>query len=183
MAMDRNDRQAIVSLFERLAEAERQSPQRDPEAEAFIRQVIAAHPAAAYYLAQTVVAQQQALAAAEQRLAELESRAGSAGFADRGRRSPFDRGPAASERAQPAQPWGSPASGFLAGAAQTAMGVAGGVLLGNLLAGSLFGGFGAHAHDHAAGNDANDNDAGSGDAGNDNGGGFDSGGGDFSGDV
>lgn len=40
--MDRNDRDAIATLFERLAESERQSPPRDPDAEAFIREQIAA---------------------------------------------------------------------------------------------------------------------------------------------
>ena len=40
--------------------------------------------------------------------------------------------------------------GFLAGAAQTAMGVAGGVVLGNLLAGALFGHGGAAADDGPA---------------------------------
>ena len=71
--MDRNDRQAIEDLFDKLATVERQSPPRDGESEAFIRDKIARQPGAPYYMAQTIVVQEQALAAAEARLAELEA--------------------------------------------------------------------------------------------------------------
>ena len=54
--------------------------------------------------------------------------------------------------------------GFLAGAAQTAMGVAGGVLLGNAIAG-MFGGNDAHAADKD--DDNNDDDDSGGDDGGD----------------
>ena len=73
--MDRNDRQAIEALFDKLATVERQSPPRDGELEAFIRDKIARQPGAPYYMAQTIVIQEQALAAAEARLAELEAQA------------------------------------------------------------------------------------------------------------
>src|SRR5512134_2061706 len=73
--MDRNDRQAIEALFDKLATVERQSPPRDAESEAFMRDKIARQPSAPYYMAQTIVVQEQALAAAEARLAELEARA------------------------------------------------------------------------------------------------------------
>ena len=92
--MDRNDRQAIEDLFDKLATVERQSPQRDAESEAFIRDKIARQPGAPYYMAQTIVVQEQALAAAEARLAELEaaSRRGASGewrlFRQPVRRSP-----------------------------------------------------------------------------------------------
>ena len=59
--MNANDRQAIEALFERLGEVERRSPPRDKEAEAFIGARIARQPAAPYYMAQTIVVQQQAL--------------------------------------------------------------------------------------------------------------------------
>ena len=72
--MDRNDRQAIEALFDKLATVERQSPPRDGESEAFIRDKIARQPGAPYYMAQTIVIQEQALAAAEARLAELEAK-------------------------------------------------------------------------------------------------------------
>ena len=71
--MDRNYRQAIEALFDKLATVERQSPPRDGESEAFIRDKIARQPGAPYYMAQTIVIQEQALAASEVRLAELEA--------------------------------------------------------------------------------------------------------------
>ncbi|KAB2868352.1 MAG: DUF2076 domain-containing protein, partial [Bauldia sp.] len=74
--MDTRDRQAIETLFEKLTEVERRSPPRDPEAEAYIRSAIAGQPAAPYYMAQTIVVQQQALEEAERRIAELERGSG-----------------------------------------------------------------------------------------------------------
>jgi hypothetical protein len=145
--MDRNDREAIESLFGKLASVERSSPPRDSQSETLIRDKIAAQPAAPYYMAQTIIVQEQALAAAEQRIAELESqesggRGGLFGslFGDgRGSTRPADRGtgsvPRVGREAQEPQQGGS---GFLAGAAQTALGVTGGVLLGNAIAG-MFG--------------------------------------------
>lgn len=145
--MNRQERQVIEELFERLAEIERQGAPRDPEAEAFIRRRLAAQPAAPYYMAQTIVALEEALNAAQERIAELERRpaSGPGGvgsflsglFGDGGRRRPQAAAPYPQ---QPQQPTGYPQAGygggrgFLAGAAQTAMGVAGGVLLGNMIA-------------------------------------------------
>jgi hypothetical protein len=167
--MDANDRRAIADLFDRLADAERRSPPRDPEAEAFIRERIAAQPAAPYYLAQTVIVQQQALEAAQDRIAEFESRAAGSGFlgglfGDRGARPAPDYRP---------QPWGGGGGGFLAGAAQTAMGVAGGVLLGNMI-GGLFGGNEAHAAESHRSDD-NDSDHFGDSVSDSDGGGFDGG--------
>ena len=42
--MDRNDRQAIEALFDKLATVERQSPPRDGDSDAFIRDKIARQP-------------------------------------------------------------------------------------------------------------------------------------------
>jgi uncharacterized protein len=159
--MDRNDRQAIEDLFDRLATVERQSPPRDGESEAFIRDKIARQPGAPYYLAQTIVVQEQALAAAEARLAELEAQAAQASSANGGL---FDslfgdrRQPARSTGSVPRvgapnresmQPQQAGGGGFLAGAAQTALGVTGGVLLGNAITGML-GGHDAKAAEPAA---------------------------------
>src|SRR3954466_11068598 len=133
-AMDSNDRDAIANLFERLAEVEERSPPRDPEAEAFIRERIATQPGAPYYLAQTVVVKQQALEVAQERIADLEARgSGFLGnpFGDTGRPQLPPR-PGQAVRDDRRQPWGG-GGGFLAGAAQTAMGVAGGVVLGNMI--------------------------------------------------
>ena len=74
--MDRNDRQAIDDLFGKLAAVEENSPQRDSASEALIREHIARQPSAPYYMAQTIVVQNQALAAAEARIAALEGRDG-----------------------------------------------------------------------------------------------------------
>jgi hypothetical protein len=120
-----DDRNAIEGLFERLETVDRSSGPRDPEAEALIRSLMASQPAAAYYLAQTVLVQETALAEARERIAELER----AADVTRDRPGPWDRNTAD----VPARRGG----GFLAGAAQTALGVTGGVLLGSAIA-SLF---------------------------------------------
>jgi hypothetical protein len=139
--MDHNDRAAIDDLFRKLAEVERRSGPRDRAAEEYIQSLTRALPAAPYYMAQTIVVQEQALEAAQRRIEELE-----AGAAQPARGGFLDglfgggRGQSAYARREPGgfgyRPWGAPGAGggFLAGAAQTAMGVAGGVLLGNMLA-------------------------------------------------
>jgi hypothetical protein len=177
--LSREDRNAIEGLFHRLEEAERRGGPRDAEAEALIRQKIAAQPAAPYYLAQTVVVQQEALKEAERRIEELESR----GRQVEQRRGPWD-GPVEDNRRQ--QGYGYSGGGFLAGAAQTALGVAGGMMLGSLI-GSIFSPGAANAAEAPAdssGDSSNDNsdsdtggdDFGGGDAGGFDGGGFDMGG-------
>ena len=128
--MDNQDRQAIEELFVRLSEVERQAPPRDPEAERFIRDRISRQPAAPYLMAQTIVVQEHALQEAQRRIQELEQRrTGIVPSVPRARAS-------APETMPPAQ---GGRGGFLAGAAQTAMGVAGGFLLGNFIAGMLGG--------------------------------------------
>lgn len=164
--MDDNDRAAIEDLFDRLTAASRNGQVRDPEAEALIARRMAATPGAAYSMAQTIVVQEHALAQAEERIAELETR-----LAERGRSGGFLAG-LFGEEGGPTRPGraamgpnghGGPVglgarapaggSGFLGGAAQTAMGVAGGVLIANAIAGfwsdgaaaEEFGGFGQEA--------------------------------------
>ena len=159
--MDRNDRQAIEGLFEKLAEVARNSPRRDAESEAFIREQLARQPGAPYYMAQTIVVQDQALAAAEKRLQELEGRR-NGGLGRSGSVPSVNREPMAP------QP-----GGFLAGAAQTALGVAGGWLLGNAIAG-MFGADKAQAAEPEAepksGSEAEATEADDGDGGFDDGG-------------
>ncbi|OJT99388.1 MAG: hypothetical protein BGN83_19360 [Rhizobium sp. 63-7] len=173
--MDQNDRQAIDGLFGKLSQVEQQSGQRDNEAEALIRERVAAQPAAPYFMAQTIVVQDQALQAAQQRIEQLEyeaaNRPASGGllsslFGGGSRPAPRPALQAYQGQAYQGQnagngmggvpngapmgqqaggPWGQQANGaqrgggFLAGAAQTAMGVAGGVLLGNAIAGMFAG--------------------------------------------
>lgn len=175
------DRRAIEGLFDRLAEAEQKAPQRDREAEELIRAEIGRLPNAAYYMAQTIVVQQQGLEAAEARINELEAK-----LREREQprqRSPWDR--SADDGYDPRQQRGGGfgGGGFLGGAMQTALGVAGGVLLGSAI-GSLFGAGAAHASDHASGgqDQASDQQDQGNDAGQDqDAGGMESGGDDFGG--
>jgi hypothetical protein len=141
--MQSEERELITGLFGRLQPFESQP--RDGEAEALIKDLVARQPAAPYLLAQTVLVQEQALKAAQERIAELEAKAGAA--------------PAASGflgNAPKIGPWGAPAApaaprpsvpttrsplqaavgpqqggggGFLRTAMATAAGVAGGALL------------------------------------------------------
>ena len=155
--MDQNDRQAIEGLFGKLSEVERTAGPRDEDAEALIRDQVARQPASPYFMAQTIVVQEQALNAAQQRIEDLEyelsSRPQSGGLFSSlfggGSRpaqpAPMQRPMSAAPAPEPASgPWGQQGGqqrggGFLAGAAQTAMGVAGGVLLGNAIAGMFAG--------------------------------------------
>lgn len=161
--MDHNERQIIEELFGKLRQAEAQSGPRDAQAEGFIREQVTRQPAAPYLMAQAIVIQEQALAASQARIQQLEqelqSRPASGGGGLFG--SLFGGG---SQQRQPAPPSNSPwgnqrqaappgdprvaayanpqtqqrqGGGFMAGAMQTAMGVAGGMLIGNAL-GSMF---------------------------------------------
>lgn len=173
--MTPEERTLLSDLFRRLREVESQqtSQPRDSEAEDFIRRSVQDQPLSSYYMAQTVLVQQQALTAAQTRIEELERQlrerpaqppqsggsflSNALGIG----RSPWGRGaepPPAPSYPQPQQqptagrsPWGaapgaayppqqySPTpfpqpgmaprgGGFFAGAAQTAAGVAGGML-------------------------------------------------------
>ncbi|WP_207101353.1 DUF2076 domain-containing protein [Paracoccus shandongensis] len=177
--MEHNDRQAIEGLFNKLSDASRAQPYRDPDAEALIADLIARNPGAAYYLAQTVIVQEQALDAAQQQIEQLQSQPqGGGGLFGR----LFGGGQQQGARpmaARPAQgyghapqgyghapqggsPWtsGRPSGGgFMAGAAQTAMGVAGGVLLGNAI-GGMFAGPAEAAQEFMPEEDAGQDDGG-----------------------
>lgn len=151
--MDRNDQQAIEDLFGKLAEVERQGQPRDGESEAFIREQIARQPGAPYYMAQTIVVQEQALKATQARIDELEAGTsqgagsllgglfGGGSQKARGSVPRTGRSPMGAPNLSPQQTTASRAGGggFLAGAAQTAMGVAGGVMLANMLGGMFAG--------------------------------------------
>ena len=120
--MDAQDREAIEGLFQRIARVEQRSGPRDRGAEALINAKIGQQPAAPYYMAQTILMQETALNEAQTRIEELENGGYTAGRRNARNAGPWDYTPS----------YGG--GGFLAGAAQTAMGVAGGVLLGNMLA-------------------------------------------------
>ena len=63
--MDHQDRQAIEQLFGKIAQVESQSTSPDAQAAEFIRSQTARQPNAPYYMAQTIVVQEQALNAAQ----------------------------------------------------------------------------------------------------------------------
>lgn len=182
--MNSDDRRAIEGLFDRLSDVERTGPQRDGEAERLIADSIRRQPVAPYYLAQTVLVQEHALEVAEERIRELERQV------EQARRAPQvperPRGPWERDDRQTDQRQGFGGGGFLAGAAQTAMGVAGGVLLGSAI-GSLFGGGQAQAAEPQPEPDPQSEpeaDAGAdADLGGDDFGGFDGGGFDMGGDF
>lgn len=142
------DQRAIDDLFERLHNVERNSAPRDVDAERLIRQRLSENPSAAYYMAQTIIVQEAALREAQQRLEALEARQGQGGFLG----GIFGSDRPASSPAGQRGPWGrtdydaenhvqrrSGGGGFLAGAAQTALGVTGGLLLGSAIAGLFTG--------------------------------------------
>lgn len=163
--MNREEQQLIDDLFSRLR-GYASGGQKDPDADALIRDHVARSPDAPYYLAQTVIIQQQALERAEAKLRELEAAASQPSVA---RATSFLGGasvPAAGSRfgtapqpqpqrtpdpAAAGSPWSSPPTmagggtgGFLSSALSTAAGVAGGVFLADGIR-SLFGGSGASA--------------------------------------
>lgn len=70
--MSPEERQLLNELFARISQAE--STPRDAEAEAMIRDALARHPYAAYYLSQAVILQEKALEAATARIGQLEAR-------------------------------------------------------------------------------------------------------------
>ncbi len=160
--MNEQDKGMIEGLFQRLQQAESQMGQRDAEAEALINGLVTRQSAAPYLLSQVVLVQEQGLKNLQTQVEDLERQLaerpqGGGGFLG----SLFGGGsqPAAPAQARPAASGGwsnSPAGaqgltrgganafqqqpgaqggGFMAGALQTAMGVAGGVLLGNAIGG------------------------------------------------
>ncbi|QIU91940.1 DUF2076 domain-containing protein [Yokenella regensburgei] len=166
--MQSEEQRLIDGLFSRLKQAEANSAPRDATAEGVIAQHVNAQPAAPYYMAQTILIQEAAIKQLNDRIQALESEVSQlqsakqssggflAGLFGGSNASPQPRAadpiPGADQyaqqygqRAQNAAPMGqnyAPArggSGFMAGALQTAAGVAGGVVLGNVLM-NMFGG-------------------------------------------
>jgi hypothetical protein len=142
--MQQQERELIAGLFGRLQPFESQP--RDAEAEALIKEYVARQPASPYLLVQAVLVQEQALKAAQERIAELEAKVGaqpsSSFLGGAPRTGPWGAQPSA----QPEPPPPAPATrsplqaalspqpaggggGFLRTALATAAGVAGGALL------------------------------------------------------
>lgn len=155
--MQPEEQRLIDGLFTRLQQAQTQSAPRDAGAEKSIAQHVQAQPAAPYYMAQTILIQEAAIKqlneqiqALENSVAQLKSTRQSSGsfLAGLFGKEPQQRDNNAIPGAQnygrqPAAPqpdygqaprYASPAGGFfMSGALQTAAGVAGGVVLGNML--------------------------------------------------
>ncbi|EKQ1213142.1 DUF2076 domain-containing protein [Klebsiella pneumoniae] len=160
--MQSEEQRLIDGLFSRLKEAEAHSASRDASAEERIAQHVSAQPAAPYYMAQTILIQEAAIKQLNDRIQALESQVSqlqaakpSSGgflsglFGGGGSSRGSDPIPGAEQYGRPqasAQPQYTPppqqnyappaaarGGGFMAGALQTAAGVAGGVMLGNML--------------------------------------------------
>ncbi|WP_427026490.1 DUF2076 domain-containing protein (plasmid) [Aureimonas ureilytica] len=150
--MNRDEQTLIQNLFGKLSEVERQAPPREADADRFIQDSVARQPAAPYYMAQTIIVQEQALEAAHARIQELESQPKSSGgffgslFGNS--QAPRQQQPMAS--AQPnhrqagayGQPGAAPAAGPWGGGAQAGYGQAGGMGAGAMGAGRMGGGGG-----------------------------------------
>lgn len=139
-------------------------PPVEPQADALIAQLFQQYPEARFRLTQTAFVQEHALVAAQNRIQELEwelenanrqaQAANNRGFLGFGGSRPAPMPP----RPQPMQAPGGPlpaagrqGPGFLATAAMTAAGVAGGIILGNMLMSALGSGGAAQAATGAGG--------------------------------
>ena len=146
--MTPQERELVTQLLARVREHAAEA--KDPEAEALIRQAMAAQPDAPYFLAQTVLMQDMALQQAQERIHQLEAQAAQAkpaatsflGGAGRGSvpsAGVWTQSTPAAASPPPAAAWtqgGAPfaaapstGSSFLHQAATTAAGIAGGALL------------------------------------------------------
>ncbi|MDY0924822.1 DUF2076 domain-containing protein [Enterobacter sp. CFBP8995] len=158
--MQSEEQQLIENLFSRLKQAETQSGPRDAGAEQLIKQHLQNQPGAPYYMSQAILIQEAALKKLNAQVTDLENRLAQAqqqqapqqssgGFLS----SLFGGGSRPAAQRQPA--WGNPppqpqqqyapppqqqyaapaarGTGFLGGALQTAVGVAGGVVMADML--------------------------------------------------
>lgn len=157
--MQSEEQRLIDGLFARLAQAESQSAPRDGIAESQINAHLRQQPAAPYYMAQTILIQEAAIKQLNDRVEALEAqlaehKQSSGGFlaglfgggesrnTTRSGSQPIPGSqtyPTSGQRGYdasvPMQAAPVQRGGFMAGALQTAAGVAGGVMLGNLLTG------------------------------------------------
>lgn len=152
--MQREEQQLIDGLFSRLKQAESQTTARDAAAEQLIKQHLQEQPGAPYYMAQAILIQEAALKKLNERVTELENRVAqqqqqpqqsSGGFLSglfgghSRQEPPAQQQPPVWNNApqqQPSQYANAPAArgtGFLGGALQTAVGVAGGVVMADML--------------------------------------------------
>ncbi|MFI8319715.1 DUF2076 domain-containing protein [Kosakonia cowanii] len=151
--MQYDEQQLINGLFQRLKQAEQQNGQRDAQAQRQIADLVKQQPAAPYYMAQSMLIQEAALKRLQARVQELENQLAQQQSQQPSGGGSFLSGLFGGNRNQPVQPaqnWGAPpvqqpqqyaspaptasrGSGFMAGALQTAAGVAGGVVIADML--------------------------------------------------
>src|SRR5476651_1787681 len=142
--MQSEEQRLIEGLFSRLQQAESVTAPRDAEAERVIQACVSKQPSAPYYMAQAMIIQEAALTklnqqvqAQQQQIEQLQEQAknarpSSTGFLAGlfgGGASAQNQQHAAPQQAAPQQP------GFLGSALRTAAGVAGGVVLAEMLTG------------------------------------------------
>ncbi|WP_429187095.1 DUF2076 domain-containing protein [Aeromonas veronii] len=137
--MQSQEQGLIDGLFDRLKQAQARDSKRDQQADQLIRQHLSQQPDAPYYMTQALLLQQAALTRLNERVKELEASQSAPNggsflsglFGSESSPPPRFTPSPASAPAQPA----SRTSSFLSGALQTAAGVAGGVMLADMLGG------------------------------------------------
>jgi len=151
--MQNQEQQLIDNLFNRLKQAESQGGARDAGAEQLIQQHLQRQPGAPYYMSQAILIQEAALKKLNAQVSELENRLAQAQQQPTQQQSSggflsglFGGGSRPAAQPQPAwnnapPPQSAPpqaaaparGTGFLGGALQTAVGVAGGVVMADML--------------------------------------------------
>jgi hypothetical protein len=135
-----DEQRLLADLAAKIAQTP--APQRDPEAEEFIRRNIGSRPDALYLMTQTVLIQNMAIQQAQQQIRDLQQRqAAQPGYGAAPAAGSFLGGGYQTQQAPAPQPQYAPPApqpapsfmqgsggGFLKGAAQTAAGVAAGAL-------------------------------------------------------
>lgn len=155
--MQNEEQRLIEGLFQRLKQAEQQSGTRDGQADRMIAEFVRQQPSAPYYMAQSMLIQEAALKRLHAQIQDLQNEVASLknsqqsgggsflsslfGGGKSQPQQPANNWNSAPQQQQPPQPQAAPtyaqpaarSGGFMAGALQTAAGVAGGVVLADML--------------------------------------------------
>ena len=150
--MQNEEQRLIEGLFQRLKQAEQQSGTRDGQADRMIAEFVRQQPSAPYYMAQSMLIQEAALKRLHAQIQDLQNEVASLKSSQQSGGGSFLSslfGGGKSQPQQPANNWNSApqqqqaaptyaqptarSGGFMAGALQTAAGVAGGVVLADML--------------------------------------------------
>lgn len=155
--MQNEEQRLIEGLFQRLKQAEQQSGTRDGQADRMIAEFVRQQPSAPYYMAQSMLIQEAALKRLHAQIQDLQNEVASLknsqqsgggsflsslfGGGKSQPQQPANNWNSAPPQQQPPQPQAAPtyaqpaarSGGFMAGALQTAAGVAGGVVLADML--------------------------------------------------